>query len=174
MHISWHGEQTLKFQTGDLVIITDPHDKFRGSGDIFALTNPNSDIEAELSTPGEYSLDGLTLHAIPWIDDDGQEKSLHRWHIENMTLVNLGGLDRKLSDEELQELEQSDIDVMLVLNQTALDLVSTLEPRLVIVKDDKEFIKELGVTSQAKDKKVIIKERNLPSEDMDIVILERA
>lgn len=207
MHISWHGHYTIKLQSGDTTIVIDPHSSdtglsaFRAKANIVALSNPAdasmsqvSGIQGEpvvLSSPGEYALQGLTLHALGWHDAAGNERSLQRWQIEDIVLLYVGALDRDMTDPELQELEKTNIDVLLVpvgggsglTTKAALSLVSKIEPRIVIpihyqlpgLKEKLEpvdqFAKEMGVDPAKREQKVILKHKNIPQDELATVLL---
>lgn len=156
MHISWHGQYTIKIQSDDVVVVLDPYAPtlglapFRAKADIVALTNPADSSMSHLDaiqgdpyiikTPGEYSIRDCTLHALAWRDEQGHEKSLHLWNIEKVSVLHLGALSRPLTDVELQELEKREIDVLLLpigggsglTTKQALSLATTIEPRLLI------------------------------------------
>ncbi len=157
MHITWHGNYTIKIQVGEKIIIIDPHGSdgklspFRGKADIVALTNPTdpnmssiSGIQGDplvLGTPGEYSAEGFTLNALGWHDSDNHERSIQRWEIERMIVLHLGPLEnRELTTEELQHLETTTVDIMFLpvgggsglTTKAALKLLTTIEPRMVI------------------------------------------
>lgn len=156
MHISWHGQYTLKFQIAETTVVSDPYSPeaglrpFRSLAHVAVLTWPQnpehshvSAIQGEpkvLAGPGEFALYNFSLHAIPWRDGEGRERAIQRWTIENMCLVNLASLNRDLTDEELKEIEKEDIDVLFVpigggsalSTDQAIKAITTLEPRMVI------------------------------------------
>lgn len=206
MHISWHGHYTLKITVGDVTLLIDPLSPetgltpVRGKVNVVALSNPSDptmsyldgvDEAVVLNSPGEYETAGLALRAIAWRADDGSERSLMRWHIEDMMVLHVGALNRELTDTELQELEKTDIDVLAVsigggsgLNtKQALALITTIEPRVVIpihyhlpkIKEKLEpldqFAKEMGLDPKTAEKKVILKASKLPTEDVMTVLL---
>jgi len=207
MHLSWHGEFTIKIQSEESILLLDPLGPetgltpLRGKTTVIALTNPadaamshteSGDAETiVLDSPGEYDIAGFTLHAVGWRAADGSERSIQRWNIEDLTLLHVGALNRELADTELQELEKTDIDVLIVpvgggesLNaKQAVQLITTIEPRMVIpihyhlpgLKEKLDtietFAKEMGITASTPEKKVIIKAKKLPQDDMTTVIL---
>lgn len=156
MHISWHGQYTVRIQSNDVVLVLDPYAPsvglpvYRAKADIVALTNPvqpdmsnTGAIQGEpyiINTPGEYSIRGFTLHALAWRDEQMNERCLQLWNVEKISLLHLGALNRNLTDQELQELEKRDIDVLLLpigggsglSTKQAMSLVTTIEPRMVI------------------------------------------
>lgn len=200
MQLAWHGQYTVKIISHDTVLILDPY-AIRAKADIVALSNPSDPTMSQLSgiqgeplvitTPGEYSCKGFTLHSIGWHAGDAFERNLQRWMVEDMVLLHVGALNRDLQEQELRELERVDIDVFLVpvgggsglTTKQALHMVSTIEPRIVIpihyaipnspekLDTVKEFAEEMGVTNGNSEKKVILKASKLPSEDMQTIIL---
>lgn len=156
MHVTWHGQYTIKIQSNEVTLVIDPYSTdtglapFRSKADIVALTNPTdlsmSHTDAVqgdpflINTPGEYSISGFNLYALGWLDENQQERSIQLWQIESITMLHVGQLNRDLSDKELQHLEKTDIDVLflpvgggdgLSLKQ-AMKLITVIEPRIVI------------------------------------------
>lgn len=200
MQISWHGNYTVKIISKDTTLVLDPT-ALRAKADVVALSNPSDSTMSQLSgiqgeplvidTPGEYSLKEFTLHSIGWHAEDGNERSLMRWNVEDMVILHIGALNRELEEQELRELERTDIDVFLVpvgggtglTTKQALHMVSTIEPRVVIpihynvpgsaekLEGVKAFADEMGVSNGAPEKKVILKASKLPAEDMQTFIL---
>jgi L-ascorbate metabolism protein UlaG (beta-lactamase superfamily) len=207
MHISWHGHYTVKIQSDNAVIILDPHSAASGltplrlQAQIVALSSPSDPtmsytegLKGEpllIEFPGEYSILGHTLHALGWHDEQGHEHSVQRWTIEDLVLLHLGALNRPLTDLELQELEKTDIDILLLpigggsglTTKQALGLVTTFEPKVVIpihyaipgIKESLEsvehFAKEMGVNPGQREKKVIIKKKGLSDEHLQTFLL---
>ncbi len=156
MHISWHGQYTLKIQGSNKTAVSDPYSPavglrpFRSQADVVALSWPSNPetshadaIQGQpiiVAGPGEYSVRGFTLSAIGWTGKDGREQTIQRWAVEDVCLINLASLNRELADSELQELEKVDTDVLVLpvgggsaLTTTqALKMITVLEPRLVI------------------------------------------
>lgn len=208
MHISWHGQFTVKLGTKEGTIVLDPYapsvglNPFRAKADILGLTNPAdpamshvdgvSEASTIIDTPGEYSLRGMSLHGFSWHEDTSAEHSIMRWDIEGMTLLHLGALQDIPNEETLNTINEVDIDILLVpvgdgssLNtKQALDLVSVIEPRLVIpihfklpkLKEKldgvEQFAKEMGVSASGADKKHIVKSSRLVADDVQTVILQ--
>lgn len=207
MQITWHGQYTVKIASKEITLVLDPYaptvglSSFRSKADIVALTNP-SDLSMShtdaiqgnpvvINTPGEFSVKGFTLHAMGWQADEGSERSVHRWVIEDMTILYLGALQRELTSEELQELQRANADILLLpigggsgLNtKQALNMVTTIEPRIVLpihyklpklkesLDDVEQFAKEMGVNPKQKEKKLLVRANKLPQEDVQTIIL---
>lgn len=198
----------MKFQTKDLVVVLDPYSPdvglppFRAKADIVALTNPaaassshTESIQGDpiiINGPGEFSLSGSTLYAHPWRADDGSQRTIHRWRIEDLLILHLGALNRELTDDELQKIEQTDIDVLLVpvgggsglTTKQALSLISTLEPRVVIpihyalpkekekLESVQQFAKEMGVSPSSAEQKIILKANKMPADEIITFLLK--
>ena len=191
MHITWHGGYTVKIVSGETTVVFDPSEGFRAKAQIVSLTNPADKAASSLSGiqgdpmllqyPGEYSFSGMTVHAIGWYDEAGHERTVQRWEIEQMVILNLGQLNRGLTDEELAEIERVAIDILLlpvddkVLPlKVALALLTKIEPRVVIpinFTNVKQFAEEMGVDAKNVQPKFLAKENKLPAEDMETVIL---
>lgn len=207
MQLSWHGQYTIKIVSKDTVLCIDPYAStmgippFRAKADILSLSNPQDASMSNISsvqgnpvvinTPGEYSLKEFALHSIGWNDEQGNERSLQRWMVEDIVVLHIGSLNRDLNASELQELERADIDVFFVpvgggtglSLDKAMKMISTIEPRIVIpihyslpgltekLDPIKLFAQEMGVSETAVEKKLVLKKNKLPQEDMQTVIL---
>ena len=138
-----------------------------------------------VETPGEFELHGVLVHSIPTTDG-----LLFQITTEEMTILHAGALKKMPGDKTLEQL--SSVDVLLVpvgghdvLNaKDAATLVTELEPRAVVPiafrykKNDPSqdtpdaFLKEVGHTNGAPEPKAILSASKLPSEDMEIHVLE--
>lgn len=137
-----------------------------------------------INTPGEYSIAGLTLHAPGWLDASNTERSFHLWSIENITIVHLGALTRMPTDDELQHLEKTTVDILLLPVgaehslplKDAISLITIIEPRVVIpiaYKDIKAFTQQVGVDPNNQQDKFTTSRSKLPEEGLETVILSR-
>ncbi len=199
MQLSWHGQYTIKVVSKETTLILDPSSRLKA--DILSFSNP-SDLEMSnisgatpettiIDTPGEYSLRHFTLHSIGWNTEDGTERNLQRWMIEDIVLLHVGALNRDLNEQELRELELVDIDVLFapigggsgMTKEQAMKMITTIEPRIVVpihyaipgssekLNALKPFLEEMGVESSQPEKKLILRKSKLPQEDMQTVIL---
>ncbi len=110
--------------------------------------------------------------------------------MDDINIVHLGDLGHILDDKQLAKLTGTDILFIPVGGKYTLDykeavnVVSQLEPRIVIPMHYKmkeggledvdgvdKFIKELGIEPIYEDKLKIVK-KDLPSEDMELLILK--
>lgn len=208
MHITWHGQYTIKLQANNATIIVDPYStdtglpRLRAKADIVACTNPADatmsavgDIQGDpviINTPGEYSINEFTLHALGWHDEQGTERNLQRWHIDGMVILHIGALNRELTSAELAELERTSIDILFLPvgggsglgTKDALKLLGHIEPRVVIpihyalpkltesLDSVEQFAKEMGINPKQADSKVILKANKLPAEELQTIIIK--
>lgn len=174
---------------------------FRAKADVVVLSCPQDELISQTSgisgepltidTPGEYSVKGITLHGVGVRAEDGKERAVFRCHIEGITVLIVGAVDRMLTESELGDITKTDIDVLVLpvgggsslTTKQALELVSLVEPRVVIPvhfaipkwKEKLEtvdtFAKEMGANPKATERKVILKANKLPTEDVETVLL---
>jgi L-ascorbate metabolism protein UlaG (beta-lactamase superfamily) len=203
MHITWHGQTCIKLQTKyldeDITLITDPYKP--GTGDFPRSFSPNitlfsrgQDNSTTLSqepfiidTLGEFDIKDIMITSLP-----GKEESIvFKLVAEGINIAFLGQLKSKLSAETIESLGK--VDVLFIPvggNNTYLDaagateLVTAIEPRIIIPiaaqcdSDPKAlpvtaFVKEIGLKTETSDKKLILKAKDLPQEEMKLVILEK-
>lgn len=147
-----------------------------------------------ISDPGEYEVKGMFVHGVQDFSAEKEAKRpiVYRFDIEGVSLAFLGQMKRKLTTEEVDQL--GDIDVLLmpvgggsVMDfKTAAETITTIEPRIIIpmyydtpgVKAKLEsvdaFCKQIGAAKRQDAAKLKISKKDLPAEDVLIVVLERA
>lgn len=203
MHISWLGQTAIKLQTKyldeDVTVVIDAYKPDTGEfprslTPTLALFSKGTDDAITLSgdpfimsSLGECELKEVMVTAFP--SENGN--IIFKLNSEQMNIVHLGRLNKK---PELAELEKiGSIDILIVpvggapnylSDEDAANLVTALEPRIVIpvgfqcdsdpkAKPVTDFIKELGLKPEITDKKVIVKKKDLPQEDMKLYLLEK-
>lgn len=146
-----------------------------------------------IKSAGEYDVKGVMVEGIASYHDDkeGKERGnniIYRIEMDDISIVHLGDLGQVLDNAQLEKLAGTDILLIPVGGKYTLDakkaveVISQIEPRLVIpmhykTKDSKidvegvdKFVKELGV-APTYEEKLKISKKELPSEDMELVIL---
>jgi len=139
---------------------------------------------------GEYEVRGIFVHGISAPKKDESEHTIYKFTVEDIRIGFLGALDRKLKNNEIEDLGEIDVLIVPVGGNTvmdaklAADVVNQVEPRLIIpsyvnvkgVKEKfaeaKDFCKEMGCPTEEVNKAKITKS-SLPQEDMQIMILSR-
>lgn len=147
-----------------------------------------------ISEPGEYEISGIFDYAMPFPIALGEPPAglMHRFEIEGVAIGFLGSLRRALSEEEANKL--GSIDILLVpvgggsdfaTPKQAAETITAIEPRIVIPLAHRVegLTKELG-TAEAFCKalnckrenaaKLKIAKKDLPADELSVVVLERA
>lgn len=147
-----------------------------------------------INDPGEYEVKGIAVNGIqdPEADKDEKRPVIYRFVAEGISIAFLGQLKRKLTPFELEQL--GDIDILMVPvgggdvldSKAAVEAITSVEPRIIIplyydVPGIKEkltsvdaFCKQMGVCKRQDANKFKITKKDLPADDMLIVVLERA
>jgi len=146
-----------------------------------------------INSAGEYDRKGVMIEGVESYHDDKQGTKLgkniiYRIEIDDITIVHLGDLGQILDNKQLEKIGGADILLVPVGGtytldaKNAVEVVSQIEPRIVIpmhykIKNLKinldgveKFIKELGLKPTIEEKLKISK-KDLPAEDMELVIL---
>lgn len=161
--------------------------------------NDHNNIKAFRGQPfiidgaGEYDVHGVIIEGIESYHDSEQGKKLgknvmYRIELDDITVAHLGDLGHILDNKQLEKLVGTDILLIPVGGKYTLDakkaveVVSQIEPRIVIPMHYKiagskidvdgvdKFIKEIGV-KPTEEEKLKISKKDLPQEDMELVVL---
>ena len=203
MHISWLGTTAIKIQTkpfdNDVTILIDPYKPKTGtfprslSADIALYTRgiqgsiTVSGNPFTLETTGEVETHGVLVTAIR---GEHAGHTMLRIDTEKMSIGHLGLRDTQMTNAQLEMLAGVDIlflpvgDMGCFGARSAVKAIQSIEPRIVIpmaYKSDNDpdaktldgFIKEVGVTPREEEKKVIIKKKDLPQEEMHVIVVSK-
>ena len=147
-----------------------------------------------IDSAGEYDVKGILVHGVESFHDDKQGKErgnniIYRIEIDGISVAHLGDLCHVLDDKQLELLVGTDILLIPVGGRYTLDakkaveVVSQVEPRIVIpmhymvpglqvdLDGVEKFIKEMGI-KPTEEEKLKISKKDLPQEDMELVILK--
>lgn len=203
MHISWLGQTCVKLQTKyaekDVVLIIDAYKP--GSGEFPRSLSPDIAIFSTssegaitlsqdpfvLDTPGECDIKEVMISTYPGTNDS----LVSSITAEGIHVVHLGHIT-SYTDAMIEKMGSVDVLLLPVGGgskqylkpEDAASLVTTLEPRLVIpiaYQCDSDptaatlgtFLKEAGLKPSVTDKKFIIKKKDLPADETQLVILEK-
>jgi len=146
--------------------------------------------------PGEYDVKGIFIQGIPAFHDNVQGKERGRTTIytieaEEIKLCHLGDLGQKeLTAEQLDKI--GDVDILMIpiggfftINaQEAVKIMAQIEPKIIIPMHYKipnlnikldgldKFLKIVGVKKIEPLSKLFIKEKDLPKEEVKIIVLQ--
>lgn len=149
-----------------------------------------------LRGPGEYEVKGVVIRGIAsWHDSSSGsnrgENTIFVFELEGIRVVHLGDLGHKLTERQLDEIGNCDIllipvgGLYTITPQTAAEVVSQLEPKIVIpmhykvsgmtnsfadLSSVEEFIKIMGI--QAKHQEKFEAKRETLGEELQLVVLE--
>ena len=147
-----------------------------------------------INSAGEYDVKGVLIDGVQAYHDEqgGKERGkniMYRIEIDGIIVSHLGDLGTALDDKQRGRLSGTDILLIPVGGKYTIDakkaveVVSQLEPRIVIPMHYKlpglkvdvagvdKFVKELGI-KPTEEEKLKISKRDLPQEDMELVILK--
>lgn len=207
MTISWLGHSCFRIEAKEGSILIDPFNREIGlkpprvKDDIVLVTHQHfdhnniGDANPEafvIQNPGEYEKQGIAIRGIASFHDDrqGAERGPNTIYVitaEEMTLVHLGDLGHKLTDQQVEEI--GDVDILMVPvggnytidGKTAVEVAGQIEPKIIIpmhykipdlkadIQGPEKFIKELGLTPEKVDKYKIAK-KTLPVEEMKLIM----
>jgi L-ascorbate metabolism protein UlaG (beta-lactamase superfamily) len=203
MHISWLGSTGIKIQTkpqnDDITVLIDPYKSVSGASPRslnahIALFTRGEDESITLSGDpytlshgGECEIKGVLLTAVP---TEQEQKMIVRIDSESMSVAHLGLNNKIPSNDALENLGNVDILCIAVGGgegydpETAIKVINLIEPRVVIPlgfqsENDpnaipvEKFLKEIGAATTKPEKKVILKKKDLATEDTQIVVLEK-
>ena len=149
-----------------------------------------------INGPGEYERMGVAIKGISTYQDskEGQEKgsnTIYIINIEGIKICHLGDLGHALSPKQIERINGVDILLAPVGEKSItiskiIDASSEIEPRLIIpmyykipkVKEKlaaiDKFLKEMGAKNEKVLPKLVIKKKNLPTEETTIQILDHS
>lgn len=178
-----------------VVTVSHKHDLHDNTADVAPLGEAKKPFIIDI--PGEYEVGGTFIYGIKSVHDEkeGKERGsniIYRFETEGMSVVHLGDLGRQIAPAEMEKLENVDILMVPVGGGTTLplkamvEIVGELEPRIVIPMHYKlpeikmplesvdKFLRELGVGKQEPENRLKISRKDLPADEMRVVVLERA
>lgn len=166
----------------DILVVTDvnnpKHNNVKGSGgDPFFI-----------DTPGEYEIKGVMIRTVS-NGDSRSEVIIPSITAEGINVVVVTALAKKLTEFQLEQLGQIDIFVIAVGDRERLSVelasetVQEVEPRIIIpihfqlpgwkTKLEKldPFLKAIGMTPKETVEKLKIREKDLPAEETELIVL---
>ncbi len=181
-------ETGLKLPSLEADLVTVSHDHNDHNNVSAVKENPRV-----ISCAGEYDVKGVFVEGIDSFHDEtkGGKRGgniIYRIEIDDISVAHLGDLAHTLDNTELEKLVGIDILLIPVGGNYTLDakkaveVISQIEPRIVIpmhyrhpdlkieLDDLEKFIKELGVVP-THEEKLKISKKDLPAEEMELVIL---
>jgi L-ascorbate metabolism protein UlaG (beta-lactamase superfamily) len=182
-------ETGLKLPNYEADIVTVSHDHHDHNNVSALRGNP-----FVINCAGEYDVKNVLIEGIDSYHDanNGSDRGanlIFRFEIDDISVVHLGDLGQVLDSTQLEKLAGTDILLIPVGGkytldaQKAVEVISQIEPRIVIpmhyktpdlkieIEGVDKFIKEIGLTPSYEEKLKVSK-KDLPQEDMELVILQ--
>ena len=198
MTISWYGFNYFKIQNTKKAVVFNPYSLDKATklpktkADVVLFSDPNKIKDAKyhkeafvIDSPGEYETNDIFAY--------GRQINgniIYLVLVEDIKIAFLGEFGhQELTNSDLELVEGADILILpvggndLTTSKEARKLISQVEPRIVIpschkvgmgkikADDVQMFVKEFGVKAEELDKLKISK-RDLPQEDVQLVILK--
>jgi len=190
----------VKIQDNGITIAIDPFKlktikSPRMAADILLLTSKDSQSAVSsisgdtfmIDSPGEYEVKGVFINGIG--NNGNSDQVFYHLEVNGITLAHLGRIQKgELTDKQLEMIENVDILMIPVggddgaTAKEAASLISQIEPKLVVPiyyqttktpgKLDKidVFQKQMGIKAETVDK-LIVKEKDIPQDEMRMIIL---
>jgi L-ascorbate metabolism protein UlaG (beta-lactamase superfamily) len=198
MNIYWLGENCVKIEGKSATVVVDPFSSKEGKmpktgADILLLSRPFADKDMSfiksdafvVDTPGEYESRDVFMHAAL---ADEQGELAYRFTVDDITFGYTGNTS-SVNNDTSDLLEGVDILIIpaggdgSLSPESAAKATNVIEARIVIPVHLKtkgmakratgaDFAKELGLPAENSEPKLVIKKKDLPVEDMRLVILE--
>jgi len=172
----------------DIVTVSHQHDDHNN---VKAIKGQPSVIDG----PGEYETKGVEILGIQTFHDkkEGKERGLNTVYvirINEISICHLGDLGHLLTDKQLEDIDGIDIlfipvgGVFTINALEAVKVIDSLEPKIVIPMHYKipklttdlhkidKFCTELGISKTKTEEKLVIKKKDLPSEETKVVLLK--
>lgn len=210
MDINWYGQSCFRIKGKNASIVIDPFDpettglKLPKDMEAQVLLSTHShrnhnNISAVsgnpliISGPGEYEISGVSVVGVGSYHDDSEgtergKNTIYRILIDGINVVHLGDLGHVLSEEQLAQIDATDILLIPVGGKYTIDseaaakVVAQMESRIVIpmhyqipgLKSELEsadpFLKEMGAENVVPVLKLSITKDKLPEETQVVVL----
>lgn len=194
----------------DVSVLIDPFDQSSGwkmprlSADL-VLTSQGSHAEGvfkdkggesafSITSSGEYEVKNIFVYGVDAVKKNQKGKidehtTLFVVAVDDVFVGHLGGLDRTLSEQELDRLGRIDILILpvgggAVLDaKTAYEVIGQIEPRIVVpmaykltgLKGDlrpvDDFLKEYGTKDVQHEDKLKVMKKDLPAGEQKVIVL---
>ena len=169
----------------DIVLVT--HDHYDHNN-----VKKVSDSPFIIEGPGEYDVKNIFVQGIGSLHNEkGEKNTIYKIEAEDMNICHLGDLGQKeLSSEQISAIGEVDILMVPVGGYFTIDgkeaskIIAQIEPKIVIpmhykvpglkikLNSPDEFLKARGVKKPETVPKLTVKEKDLPKEEIKIIVLE--
>lgn len=182
------GIKLPKSLSADVVTVSHKHPLHSASGDVASVGEKKKPFL--IDAPGEYEIGGMFIYGTGAAGANEGKNIIYKMEAEGITVVHLGDPGKELDEHEVEAL--GEVDILLVpvggslTVKKIVEVVGTLEPRIVIPMHYKlpelklpletvdKFLRELGVGKVEPVSKLKVARKDLPADEMKVIVLERA
>ena len=143
MELTYLGGNCVRVNSKQLTLLFDPSDAKVAADVVLYSAAPTQSREDSfvIDGPGEYEIKGAYIKGVQATAhiDPAQRSTIYAVQLGGLRLAYLGNIAPKLSNEQVEELDQVDVLVVpvgghgLTLDATgAVQIISQLEPKLVV------------------------------------------
>ncbi|MBU0670548.1 MAG: MBL fold metallo-hydrolase [Patescibacteria group bacterium] len=184
------------------IIINPYQDKFglklsKAKADILMSSSPEEDVSNNFSrimgdffqvdSPGEYEIQGTFIYGIRAGEGDQKNTTIFLLESEDIRVAHLDTINHSLTDQQLETMEGADVLLLPVSSLTPekrQKLISQIEPRIIIpmyynipkckakLEDLTKFSKEMGGKTTNPMDKLIVKKKDLPQDETQLIVLK--
>jgi len=189
MILYWHGGTCVSLESAGSRLVTNPFSAEKEPKDeagVVLLSEQGKKHSAKTSfiinTPGEYDAkDFFVMASLGQAEGAvGNGNLNYTIETEGIRVCYLANVKKEFSDEQLEGLDN--VDVLIIGagdsrdgNEIAAKIVNQIEPRLAVPIGFKEkptiFLKEMGSGDIEAQNKLVIKKKDLPQEETEILML---
>ena len=204
MYIYYHGASCFKIKTNQTQLVLNPFSADTGlakrkfSADL-AIISQKENIDPQkvqpysadfkkpfiINSPGEYEIRSVFIQGLK---TDGPV--FYSLSVENIQLAYLPGLNRELTEAELELMENTDVLFIpiggyeVLSGKKADKVISQIEPRLVIPMDYElpgykikrepldKFLQQMGLKNHNQESSLKVDKKRLPDQEMKVVVLK--
>lgn len=177
----------------DVLLVTHDHSDHNNAKEVLGVGGKEPFL---ITGPGEYEIKEIYIQGISAFHDNFQGKdrgksTIYIVEAEEIKICHLGDIGQKeLTPEQLEKIGGVDVllipvgGVYTVSAKEASEIINQIEPRIVIpmhyhvpklkikLEGVDKFLKIMGVKSIIPQNKLLIKKKDLPAEDMQVVVLK--
>lgn len=177
MEITWHDNTCFTIREKNTSLVIAPHKKAGKLDGSIVLSN-NSEVENVegmqklFDWPGEYEIKDIPIRGIPV-----GSALIFCFNISGVKFCHLGELDSVPDSETIKEI--GDVDVLMIkVGKNSTEIIEEIEPRIVVPMGENlaaGALKEIGAEKvETRDKFVLKSASDLPDEEMQYIVLNRA
>lgn len=190
MEITWHDNTCFVVRDKSRSLVINPHKKAGDlKGDVVLSSLPEepaavSGADKIFDWPGEYEVKDIPITAFQAKADKADSTLIFCFQVGNIKFCHLGELGHTLTSDMVTEI--GDVDVLMIKigeganldSKKAMEIIEAIEPRAVIPMGQNlsaATLKNLGADKiETQDKFVISQASDLPVDQMQYIVLNRA